>query len=187
MMVENSADKKRLFYLIVLFLTLVVMIIGATFAYLRLVASGKEEGTVLYTGTVHINYIDGTYIDNPELSPLKSVNFETREKVYRNNFMITSTGTLDQTIKVDLEVLKNDFNEDWLKYVLYSSNGNELAKGDVPKTGIINLTSNVYLEHGKSARYTLIVWLKDDGTNQYSEDVRYFEGKIDATAIQIKK
>ena len=186
-MVENSDDKKRLFYLIVLFLTLIVMIIGATFASLKLVASSKEEGTILYTGTVHINYIDGTYIDNPVLYPLKSINYDTTEKVYRNTFTVTSTGTLDQTIKIDLNVNENDFESSWLKYSLYSSNGNELAKGDVPKNGIINLTNNIYLEHGSSARYTLIIWLKDNGTNQYTGEEKYFSGKIDVTAIQVRK
>ena len=44
--------------MIVLLLTLITMIIGATLAYLNLVGSQKEEGTVLYTGTVKINYID---------------------------------------------------------------------------------------------------------------------------------
>ena len=186
-MVESSAEKKRLFYLVVLLLTLIVMIIGATFAYFKLVASGKEEGTILYTGTVHINYIDGTYIENPDLSPLKSVDFNTVDKVYRNNFAVTSTGTLDQTIKIDLEVLENEFNADYLKYVLYSSGGNQLAKGDIPKSGVINLANNIYLEHGLTARYTLIVWLQDNGKNQYTGLGEVFSGKIDVTAIQVRK
>lgn len=186
-MVESSAEKKRLFYLIVLLLTLVVMIIGATFAYFKLVASQKEEGTVLYTGTVHINYIDGTYIDNPVLYPLKSVSYDTLEKVYRNNFAVTSTGTLDQTLKIDLNILENQFDSDYLKYVLYSSNGNMLASGDVPNSGIISLANNVYLEHGATARYLLIIWLKDNGKNQNTEDEKIFSGKIDVTAIQVRK
>lgn len=185
-MVENSTEKKRLFYFIVLFLTLVVTIIGATFAYLKLVATQKEDSTVLYTGTVHINYIDGTYVDNPELFPLKSVDYNTNEKVYRNNFAVTSTGTLDQTLTIDLNVSKNDFGSDNLKYELYNSNGNKLSSGNVPISGIVNLTNNVYLEHGKTARYTLIVWLKDNGINQYDSTEKEFSGKIDVTAIQVK-
>ena len=82
MMVENSTEKKRTFYIVVLILTLITMIIGATLAYLRLVGSQKEEGTVLYTGTLQINYIDGTYIKNPELFPLKTVDVNTYDKVY---------------------------------------------------------------------------------------------------------
>ena len=75
MMIENSNEKKRLFYMIVLLLTLVTMIIGASLAYLKLVSSQKEEGTVLYTGTVKINYIDGKYIDDPVLIMIPKITY----------------------------------------------------------------------------------------------------------------
>ena len=185
-MLESSAEKKRLFYMIVLVLTLIVMIIGATFAYLKLVSSQKEDGTVLYTGTVQVNYIDGTYVDNPVLYPLRSVNYDTYDNVYRNTFAVTSTGTLDQTLVIDLNIDQSDFNENELKYVLYSNNGNELAQGNVPKSGIVNLTRNIFLEHGKTARYTLIVWLSDNSNVSYGSEEKTFSGKIDVTAIQIK-
>ena len=85
------------------------------------------------------------------------------------------------------EVLENEFNADYLKYVLYSSGGNQLAKGDIPKSGVINLANNIYLEHGLTARYTLIVWLQDNGKNQYTGLGEVFSGKIDVTAIQVRK
>ena len=81
MMIESSNEKKRLFYMIVLILTLITMIIGATLAYLKLVGSQKEEGTVLYTGTVKINYIDGKYVDDSELLPLAGVDYNTTKNV----------------------------------------------------------------------------------------------------------
>ena len=58
-MMESSEEKKKIFYTIVLILTLITMIVGATLAYFSLVGSQKEEGTVLYTGKLEINYIDG--------------------------------------------------------------------------------------------------------------------------------
>ena len=66
-MMESSIKKKNLFYTIVLILTLIVMIVGATLAYYKLVASQKEDSTVLYTGTLQIQYLDGVYIKDPEL------------------------------------------------------------------------------------------------------------------------
>lgn len=186
-MVENSDEKKRLFYMIVLFLTLVVTIVGATFAYFKLVASQKEEGTVLYTGTVQINYLDGIYMDNPILYPKKSIAFDTKDDVYRNNFLVTSTGTLDQTLKIDLNVALNEFEPGWLRYTLFSSNGNELASGDVPKSGVVNMANNIFLEHGASSRFLLIVWFKDNGSNQYTSEEKIIDGKIEVTAIQVRK
>ena len=187
MMVNGNTKKKELFYTIVLILTLVAMIVGATFAYFKLVGSQKEEGTVLYTGTLKINYINGTEIENPELLPLESVNYNTHDNVYRNNFAIESIGTLDQTISVDLEVTRNDFTENTLKYTLYSSQGKELASGNVPKSGSVNLANNVYLNQGEKATYTLIIWWKTTENDQTFEVSNVITGKINAEAKQIRR
>ena len=101
-MMESSNEKKQIFYTIVLLLTLIIMIISTTIAYFWLVSSQKDEGTKLYTGKLEINYIDGTYIKDPELWPMEKPSYNTYENVYRNTFQVTSSGTLDQTISVDL-------------------------------------------------------------------------------------
>jgi len=185
-MIENSADKKKIFYMIVLILTFVAMIIGATLAYFSLIASQEKEGTVLYTGTLQINYIDGTYIKNPELIPTKNVNYNTTKGVYRNNFAVTSSGTLDQTISVELEVSKNEFTKNGLKYAIYNSKGGLMNNGYVPQSGKINLTNNIYLKNNDSERYTLIVWLDNTNYNQNYEMGNIITGKINIYAKQIK-
>ena len=187
MMVESNNKKKDLLYIIVLILTLIAMIVGATFAYFKLVGSQKEEGTVLYTGTLKINYINGTEIIDPELLPISGVDYNTHEHVYRNNFEIASMGTLDQTISVDLEITRNDFTENTLKYVLYSNQGRQLAAGNVPKSGTINMTNNVYLGSKETARYTLIIWWSSTDANQTSEVGSVIIGRINADAKQIKR
>ena len=68
-MYENSNDKKNFFYIVVLILTLITMVIGITFALYSLMSSQKKDGTVLYTGKLELNFIDGIYIDNPILFP----------------------------------------------------------------------------------------------------------------------
>ena len=55
-MIESSESKKRIFYTIVLILTLVAMIISTTIAYFSYVQSQKDESTELYTGKLEINY-----------------------------------------------------------------------------------------------------------------------------------
>ena len=120
-MMENSDAKKSIFYMIVLILTLITMIVGATLAYFKLVDSQKEEGTVLYTGKLEINYIDGVRIKNPELIPTKNPNYNTYKGVYRNSFAVASSGTLKQTIEVELDVASNEFIENSIKYeIVYS-------------------------------------------------------------------
>lgn len=185
-MIESSQEKKKIFYLVVLVLTLITMLIGAVFGIYSLIASQKEDDTKLYTGTLQINYIDGVYIRNPELIPTKNVDFSTYKGVYRNNFQIASSGTLDQIINLDLEISKNEFIENALKYAIYNSKGNELASGFVPKTGKVNLASNMYLASGYVATYTLIIWLDNTNYNQNSEMGKIITGKINAYAKQIK-
>lgn len=185
-MVENNNDKKSIFYMIVLILTLITMIIGASLAYFRLIASQKEEGTVLYTGTLQISYIDGTYIKNPELYPIKSVTYHTYNNVYRNNFAVTSSGTLDQTISVDLDVAKNEFAPNAIKYAIYNSSGERMATGSVPKTGSVTLARNMFLAHDSTARYTLIIWLDNTNYNQNFEMGNIINGKITVYAKQTR-
>ena len=185
-MIEDTSKRKRVFFMIVLFLTLIVMIISATLAYYKLIASQKKEGTVLYTGYLQINYVDGVYIRNPDLYPVTNVNFNTYDKVYRNTFSINSSGTLNQTLSVDMEVTKNEFSPGALQYVVYSSKGNELGRGTVPESGIVNLAENVYLEYNGVATYTIIVWWQDNGTNQAHEAGHTISGKITAYSKQTK-
>ena len=185
-MVDESSKKKKTFLMVVLFLTLIVMIIGATLAYYSLLASQKKEGTVLYTGYLQINYVDGVYIRNPDLYPVSNVNYNTYDKVYRNTFSIVSSGTLDQTLSIDMDVTKNEFSANSLRYAVYTSTGNELARGILPGSGTINLVENIYLESKGTATYTVIVWWQESGTNQIGDSGHKVSGKITAYAKQAK-
>lgn len=185
-MMESSESKKRMFYMIVLILTLITMIIGATLAYFSLIASQKEEGTVLYTGKLEINYIDGIYMKNPELLPMNEPNYNTYEKVYRNSFSVASSGTLEQTIDVELEVTNNEFQENSIKYIIYNDKGQKLSNGNVPKNGKVKLLNNMYLSPKGTAKYTLIVWLDNTNYNQNIEMGKVITGKINITSKQIR-
>lgn len=185
-MMESSESKKNLFYMIVLVLTLIVMIIGATLAYFSLIASQKEEGTVLYTGKLEINYIDGIYIKNPELMPIKNPDYNTYEGVYRNNFAVASSGTLEQTITIELELSNNEFRENAIKYAIYNANGQKMANGNVPKNGKVTLASDMYLESTGTAQYTLIIWLDNTNYNQNSEMGKTITGRINIHSKQMR-
>lgn len=185
-MMESSDAKKRIFYTTVLILTLITMIIGATLAYFSLVASQKKEGTVLYTGKLEINYIDGVYIKNPILYPINEPTYNTYDNVYRNSFSIASSGTLDQVISVELEVTNNEFSENTIKYVIFNENGQKLTTGNVPKTGKVTLASDMYLEPTGTATYTLVIWLNNTDYDQRTEMGKSVTGKINIHSKQIK-
>ena len=185
-MTENSPSKKRIFYLVVLILTFITMIVGMAMAYYSFVGSQKEEGTVIYTGTLKINYIDGVYMKNPTLRPLNSVDYNTTEDVYRNNFQVTSNGTLNQTIDVNLIVTFNGFYANELKYVLYNSSGTKLATGYIPESGKVNLISNTFLPSNSEATYSLIIWWNNGEDKLQTEMGSSISGRIEVDAKQIK-
>ena len=172
--------------MIVLIMTLITMIIGMALAYYSFVGSQKEEGTVLYTGTLQINYIDGVYIKDPILHPLKNVGYDSIDSVYRNNFKITSTGSLDQTIDISLVVTKNEFFDNELKYALYNSNGTRLGTGYVPKIGKVNMVNNIFLSHNSETIYTLIIWWNDGDYQLQTTMGSVISGRIEIDAKQIR-
>lgn len=185
-MIESSKEKKRIFYMVVLVLTLICMLISATIAYFQFISSQKKDATVLYTGTLEVNYIDGVYIKNPILFPIKNVTYNTYNDVYRNNFSVKSSGTLDQNIKIDLIVTKNEFETNALKYILYNDKGYELTTGYVPQSGSVTLIDNTYLGSNEIATYTLIIWLDDKEYNQNFEMEKIITGRIKIDAVQVK-
>lgn len=186
-MIESSDSKKKIFYTIVLILTLIAMIISSSIAYFSIVSSQKDEETKLYTGKLEINYIDGVYIKNPELWPIKKPNYNTTKDVYRNTFTVASSGTLDQTISVDLIVTKNEFASGAIKYSIYNEKGKELSTGSVPKEGKVNLTNNLFLAHDGTVKYTLLVWLDNTNYNQNFEMGNTITGKISILSKQLKR
>ena len=172
--------------MIVLILTLITMIVSASLTLYSLISSQKKEGTVLYTGYLQINYVDGVYIKNPDLYPVKNVYYNTYDKVYRNTFSIVSSGTLNQTLSIKMDVTENEFSPNVLRYAVYTAAGNELARGILPQSGEVSLVDNVYLESKGTATYTVIVWWQDNGTNQAYEAGHVITGKITAYSKQTK-
>ena len=185
-MMENSDAKKSIFYMIVLILTLITMIVGATLAYFKLVDSQKEEGTVLYTGKLEINYIDGVYLKNPTLIPTVNPGYDTYEGVYRNTFSVVSSGTLDQTITLELELSRNEFSTNYIKFAVFNEKGQRITAGTVPDEGKVTLASNIFLKATGTAKYTLLIWLNDTGGNQTTEMGKSISGKINIHSKQVR-
>ena len=96
---NSTANKKDIFYIIVLILTFITVIVGATFALYALIFSQEEGTSAVYTGNLSIEYLSGEIINCNLLYPTEKPEFETEENVYRNKFRVTNTGSLDSLIK----------------------------------------------------------------------------------------
>ena len=185
-MMESSESKKSIFYMIVLILTLITMIIGATLAYYKLLTSQKEEGTKLYTGKLEINYIDGVYMRNPQLNPMNTPNYDTYDGVYRNSFSVASSGTLEQTISLEIEIGINEFSSGALKYILFNDKGEKITTGDMPKEDKKIIASDMFLESTGTAKYTLIIWLQNKDHLQREDMGKRISAKINIHSKQLK-
>lgn len=185
-MSSKYEKRKKTFYFVILVLTFLTMIASASFAYYSLVASQEDEKTILHTGKLEINYIDGVYIKNPKLFPMTTPNYDTYDRVYRNKFSVVSSGTLDQTIEIFLDVSKNEFTEGTIKYLLYNVYGQELGRGNVPQSGQIKLVDNLFLVHDGTATYTLILWMDETYYNQNYEMGHNITGSLIINSKQIR-
>ena len=179
-------SKRDLFYLILLVLTLVTMIIGITFTYLALVSSEKKDSTRIQTGMLAINYVDGKNINAYLLMPINEPTLETKYSVYKKNFSVASSGTLDQTLDIFINVTKNEFKNNALKYAIYDANNEKIGIGSIPASGNIVIASDLYLKSGATNNYTVLIWLQDNNLNQDYEQGNSFIGGFEIIANQIK-
>lgn len=183
-------NKKNIYYIISLILTLLIFVAASTFAYFSMVASREKDSTQIYTGTVMINYHQGDIIKGENLVPgtdfgngSKVPNINTEHNVYKNNFSVSNSGTLPVKVDININISNNEFSHNILKYILFDSNGGKLATGSIPKTGNIQVINNLYLRNNTTGNYTIMIWLEDNGTDQNIEQGKTFNGKIVVNAI----
>lgn len=181
---SNHVDRKDMFYIIILILTFITVIIGATFALYSLIFSQKEGTSAVYTGTLSIEYLSGDIINCNLLYPIKEPNIEDEKNVYKNNFRVKNTGSLDSLLEITIEINKNEFSNRTLMYSLYNSEQEEVATGYVEGKKTSTIASNVYLENNTSEEFTLLIWIQETGLNQNSEMRKNLTGLIKVDASQ---
>lgn len=182
----QSERKSDVFYLILLVLTLITMIIGITFTYFSFVAKEKKDNTKIQTGILSINYVDGESIGGSGLIPINEPNLDTDYAVYKKKFSVRSKGTLDQVLDIYINVTKNDFSSNALRFALYDDQNKKIATGIIPSSGSVLLISGDYLKSNSTNDYTVLIWLQENNMNQNYEANNMFVGGFDITARQVK-
>lgn len=189
---NNTANKKDIFYIVVLILTFITVVVGATFAIYTHILSQEEGTSAVYTGTLSIEYLSGEIINVNKLYPREEPTIETTKNVYKNNFKVTNTGSLDSRIEIRLVIDNNNFGENSLpgeapplKYSLYNSE-EKIKTGWINKEGIKleTLADNIELTNNTTEEYTLLIWIDDNGENQNHEMDKKLEGRIEVKAMQ---
>lgn len=184
----KSKSKNDIFYLIMLILTMITMIVGITFTYFGLVASEEKDSTKVQTGYLSINYIDGKKMSTYSLMPIDEPNLNTTYSVYKKKFKVSSDGTLDQTLDIYMNVTKNEFTNNALRFALYDSENQRIGTGSIPsqKGSKVLMTKDKYLKSNTTEEFTVLIWLQENGQDQNHERGNKFIGGFDITANQIK-
>ena len=180
----RTANRKDMFYYIILILTFIAVIIGTTFAIYIFLHKQEEGSSAVYTGTLSIEYLSGDIIKCHDLTPSNTPTLETTENVYKNNFKITNSGTLNSLLTISLDINVNEFSDKYLMYNLYNETGEVISEGKITGTGQKELIKNLSLEHETQTEFTLIIWLKESGELQNEEMKKRLTGMIKVDASQ---
>lgn len=181
---NNTANKKDIFYIIVLMLTFITVIVGATFALYAFIFSQEEGTSAVYTGTLSIEYLSGEIINFNLLYPTEKPTFDTENNVYKNKFKVTNTGSLDSLITIEIEIKENEFSNKTLQYSLYNGEETEVAEGYIEGNYSSTIASNIVLKNNETVDYTLIIWMTETGENQNKEMRKSLTGLIRVDAAQ---
>ena len=186
---NSKSEKKDLFYVIILILTLLVVIVGITFAAYYFLHRQEEGSSAVYTGTLSIEYLSGNIIKVKSMYPREAPELTDTDNIYKNNFRIVNTGSLDSLINVALDITENDFSDEILKYKLFDSSGQEVVQGDVKGTGDISIATNIDFPSNAEVNYSLVIWLNENGENQNEDMKKELAGiiKVDANQKIVKE
>lgn len=181
---NGTANKKEFFYIVVLILTFITVVVGATFALYSLIFKQEEGTSAVYTGTFAIEYLSGDIIDFHLLKPIIDPTLETVDNVYRNNFRVRNTGSLDSLLSIMIEVNKNEFSKETLMYSLYNSKEEVVSSGFLEGSRDIKIAENIELTNGTIEDFVLLIWIKESGVDQNTEMKKSFTGQIIVDAAQ---
>lgn len=176
---ENNG--KGLFYGVIGVATLVVAIIGATFAWFTATAGSGEDKEIVKTGTLKLTYTDGEYKEAANLKPATKdqvaaaigtcVDDETTAQICsKYHFTVENTGSLDAVLTYAVNV-KQTYTDGALKYAIISGTA-DASKFNTATEQTFTTTAPAIagetLTNNTSKDYTLVFWL--DGPTAKNED-----------------
>lgn len=184
-------DKKKLFGTIIGVVLFIVLIAGATFAWLTFQATVTNGNYNTGTGNFLINYTKGESVtDIPIISIDSASNIVTSEaksvtvkagKSSANN----PNGNLTIKLKTVTESTDLDLTSGVLKYAISIGDAAPTSIQSVSSTADLTLVSNYLLTSVTQVDFTVYFWL--DAAIIDSDDMgKTYSGYIDAEAIQVE-
>ena len=202
---ENNNGGKGLFYGVIGVATLIVAIIGATFAWFTATAGGETK-TVVKTGTLSIEYVSsgegsGKVVDASNLKPAttdqvlaayqagncKFANEEadTTETICAfAKVTVKNTGTLYAKINADFNITKNEYVDNKLMHSVFKTTPETLTGSPVGSTGSTVTIPSAQQALAPQATDSFVVLLWLDQTAENNNANKTFTAGIDVQAVQ---
>lgn len=184
-MEENNNKKQTVFLSVVAIATLLVAILGATFAWFSARVTGNEEASsvIVETATLGIVYENGNEIRLENAMPGDS---DTK------TFTVSSEegANADQKYTLSWDVDTNDFADqtDLVYSIVGTPKGGgtaiNVSESQIPAVGKTAIAGEATVKPLETHEYSLTVTFKETGSNQNSNQGKKFYGKIVVDAVQ---
>lgn len=169
--------------------TLLVAVIGATFAYFTVTITGSENPTsvIVKTATLGITYTNGATISLDGLVPDDPRLYVPADPNYANDkvFTVRNDSTISMTYDIEWDVIQGNAALIDLKYsVTGSSNlggtpGQKATPAAVPSSlGSSKMITGITILPGETQSYTLHIDFLDTSINQDAQQGLGFIGNI---------
>ena len=202
---ENNNGGKGLFYGVIGVATLIVAIIGATFAWFTATAGGETK-TVVKTGTLSIEYVtsgegSGKVVDASNLKPATTdqvlAAYQAGDCKFADDeagateticafakVTVKNTGTLYANINADFNITKNEYKDNKLMHSVFKITPATLTGSPVGST--VTLPSAQALAPQATDSFVVLLWLDQTAVNtgENSNANRIFTAGIDVQAVQ---
>ncbi len=202
---ENNNGGKGLFYGVIGVATLIVAIIGATFAWFTATAGGETK-TVVKTGTLSIEYVSsgegaGRVLDASNLKPATTdqvlAAYQAGDCKFADDeagateticafakVTVKNTGTLYANINADFNITKNEYVDNKLMHSVFKTTPATLTGSPVGST--VTLPSAQALAPQATDSFVVLLWLDQTAVNtgENSNANRIFTAGIDVQAVQ---
>ena len=204
---ENNGGK-GLFYGVIGVATLIVAIIGATFAWFTATAGGETK-TVVKTGTLSIEYVSsgegaGRVLDASNLKPATTdqvlAAYKRGDCKFANEeagateticafakVTVKNTGTLYAKINADFHITKNEYKDNKLMHSVFKTTPETLTGSPVGST--VAIPSAEALAPQATDSFVVLLWLDQTAVNtgENSNADRTFTASINVEAVQTNK
>ncbi|MDO5568488.1 MAG: hypothetical protein Q4G04_00020 [bacterium] len=189
---EKEEKRKKLFFVILAFATLLMIILGATFAWFS-VTTSSDTSNIVTSGSMQILYNNGSVIGGKNIKPatfnqVKSSLLTQRPCIFEgdistnepictiNDFTITNTGTLNAYITVDIiDTTETTIN----KYNLYSCNDSSSPIYNATECQALNITNMPVAFSNNSLKYAIVT----DLNNLNNNDFKLYNGQFDTSTV----